>query len=596
MTAPSNGPGRSCDWPAATDDRSDSRGLVVTNRTGGAASSAGPARRWIGLALLTGLALGLRLYALDDRSLWGDEMNMVRFSTGERPMELAFGNAPLYVALLRAVSAMGTTDFAYRLPAALFGTAIVPVLFLFGRRVADWRVGAVASALAAISPLLIEHSQSVHSYSAFCLLSLLGHHLFSRAWERDSKADWTCLVLTVGAGLYVHLYMVFVAANLVALSVVRGAWDGAAFGWGALRAAYRRRRRSLLTVAFAIGAIWSPWLVRWIGPLLWELGKRSLGMETEVAYLAQEPRPRIQWNLWWRALQELLTGDLRHTGLAVFGLLVAIVGAVALWRRRPPAGVGMVLWICLPLAPTAVFTYLSRIDYGTRRLIFVLPELLLLVAVGLLALAGVVVARLAGASRASRRGQELVALALAVGGAGAMSGPLLPAYYFERENPDYRRLASFLAGHVRPRDVVVAWKPERLGYYYDGPHEIFDVESLTMEAVERLYQTSRRFWYVRPRAVRLRARKGYPELEAWLEAEGIFRFPFGGGLDISFDRRADAITPRALRERARLLEGALQLKPDRWYLHQALARTYRGWQGKESEARYHAEKAAQLRP
>jgi 4-amino-4-deoxy-L-arabinose transferase-like glycosyltransferase len=548
-----------------------------------------------GLALLTGLALGLRLYALDDKSLWGDEMNMVRFSTGERPMELSFGNAPLYVALLRAVSVIGTTDFAYRLPAALFGTAIVPVLFLLGRRVADWRVGAVASLLAALSPTLIEHAQSVHSYSAFCLLSLLGHHLFARAWERDSKVDWTCLVLTVGAGLYVHLYMVFVVANLVALSAVWAARDGAGFRWGALRAGYRRRRRSLLTVVLAIGVIWSPWLARWIGPLLWDLGRRSLGLEPRVDYLAQDPRLRVGWRLGWRALQDLLTGDLQHTGFAVAGLALAIVGAVALWRWRPQHGVGLVAWIVLPLGPTALFTYLSRIDYGTRRLIFLLPELLLLVAVGLLALAGALVAAVAPGLRVSRRGRQLGALLLAAGAAAAASGPLLSAY-FERENADYRRLAVFLEGQVRHHDAVVVWKPERFGYYYDGSHEILDVESLTMEEVKTLHATSRRFWYVRPRAVRMREKASFPELEAWLEAEGIFTFSFGGGLDVSFDRRADAITPRGLRERVRLLEDALQLKPDRWYLHQALARTYRGWQGKESEARYHAERAAQLRP
>lgn len=568
---------------------------MVTSPTAGSAPSAGRAGTWIGLGLLTGLALALRLYALDDKSLWGDEMNMVRFATGERPMELSYGNAPLYVALLRAVSALGTTDFAYRLPAALFGTAIVPVVFLLGRRLADWRVGAVASVLAALSPMLIEHAQSVHSYSAFCLLSLLGHHLFARAWERDATADWAWLAVTVGVGLYVHLYMVFVAANLVALSAVRAAWDGAGFRWGALRAGYRRRRRSLLAVVFAIGAIWSPWLARWIGPLLWDLGRRTVGLAPRVDYLAQEPRLRVGWRLGWRALQDLLTGDLRHAGFAVAGLALAIVGAVALWRRRPQHGAGTVAWIVLPLGPTALFTYLSRIDYGSRRLIFLLPELLLLVGAGLLALAGAVVAAVAPALRASRRRRQLAALLLAAGAGAAASGPLLSAY-FARENADYRRLAAFLAGQVRRRDTVVAWKPEHLGYYGAGPHEILDVDALSMEEVKRLHATSRRFWYVRPRAVRIRDRGGYPELEAWLAAEGALRFSFGGGLEVSFDRRTDALTPRARRERVRLLEDALRLKPDRWYLHQALARTYHGWRGKEEAARYHGEEAARLRP
>lgn len=563
---------------------------MVTNPTAGPAQSAGRAGTWVGLGLLTGLALALRLCAVDDKSLWGDEMNMVRFATGERPMELSFGNAPLYVALLRAVGTLGTTDFAYRLPAVVFGTAIVPVVFLLGRRLAGWRVGAVAGVLTTLSPFLVEHSQSVHCYTAFCLLSALGHLLFVRAWEGDETADWTWLALTVGVGLYVHLYMVFVAANLVALAAVLAAWDGTAFGWGALRAALRRRRRRLATVALAIAASWSPWLVRWVAPLLWDLGRRSLGLATKVDYLAQEPRRHLAWSLWSKAPRELLTGDLRHTGLAAAGLLLALAGAVALWRRRPEHAVGTLSWVLLPLAPTALFTHLSRIDFGTRRLVFVLPELLLLVAAGLLALTG----GLAGGLRAASRRRRLVALALAALAAAAASAPPLAAYY-ARENADYRRLAAFLAGQVRRRDAVVAWKPELLGYYWAGPHEILDVEALTLEKVERLQGTSRRFWYVRPRAVRVRTEGGRAELERWLEAEGALRFAFGGGLEVSFDRRGDAATPRALRERVRLLEDALRLKPDRWYLHQALARTYRGWEGKEAAARHHAEEAARLR-
>ncbi len=545
---------------------------------------------WIGLGLLAGLALVARLHGLDDKSLWGDEMNMVRFASGERPAALSFGNAPLYVALLRAVSRLATTDFAYRLPAALFGAAIVPAVFLLGRRVADWRVGAVAGVLAALSPFLVEHSQSVHSYSAFCLFSVLAHHLLARAWDGDSKADWACLVLTVGVGLYVHLYMVFVAVNLVALVGVQAARDGEEFGWRTLRAALRRRRRSLLMVTLAIAAIWSPWVVRWIGPLLWDLVRRSLDLVPTVDYFAQEPRLQLGWGFWSTAARALLTGDVRNTGPAVGGLLVAAVGVVAVWRRRPEQAAGIVAWVVLPLVPTAAFSYLTRIDYGTRRLIFLLPELLLLVAAGFVALADA----LGSGMRASRR-RQLVALALAVVAAVVATGRPLAAY-FERENADYRRLAAFLAAQVRRGDTLMAWNPDLLGYYWNGSHEILDVEPLTLEQLERLAATSRRLWYVRPRAVRVSRSGGPAQLETWLAADRAFTFPFGGGLEVSYGRPGRKLALRERRERVRLLEDALRLKPDRWYLHGALARAYRGLPGQDSLARYYAEEAARLRP
>jgi hypothetical protein len=66
---------------------------------------------------------------------------------------------------------LGASEFWLRLPAVIFGTATVPIIFKIGERLAGWRTGLIAGLLAAMSPFNIYHSQQVRFYSLFILSS-----------------------------------------------------------------------------------------------------------------------------------------------------------------------------------------------------------------------------------------------------------------------------------------------------------------------------------------------------------------------------------------------------------------------------------------
>lgn len=82
---------------------------------------------------ITVVAAVLLLSDLGGKCLWGDEMNMVWFATGVRDLQLTSGNAIGYLPLLRLIASVAPTDFALRLPAALFGIATVPLSTLLAR-------------------------------------------------------------------------------------------------------------------------------------------------------------------------------------------------------------------------------------------------------------------------------------------------------------------------------------------------------------------------------------------------------------------------------------------------------------------------------
>jgi hypothetical protein len=125
------------------------------------------ARRQAILLSVVVLAAVLRVYAIALYPLAGDEYGSLAESR-------AFGlnwNSILYSGLLHFWIRLGSSELWLRLPAAIFGTATVAILFRIGEKLGGWRTGIVAGLLAATSPFSIYHSQEVRFYSLFIFAS-----------------------------------------------------------------------------------------------------------------------------------------------------------------------------------------------------------------------------------------------------------------------------------------------------------------------------------------------------------------------------------------------------------------------------------------
>ncbi len=176
---------------------------------------------WPPLAL-TLLALAARLHNLTYHSLWFDEAMSVHWARSSVPriLEVSMNLVedrlpPLYYLVLhywRLVA--GDGEVAVRLPSALLGALLIPVIYrlcadLFG----DRRVALLAAALAAFNPFLVWYSQEARMYAQAALLGTLGTWLFLRATQaRDTirpSLYWLGYGLCALAGLYTHLYTGF---------------------------------------------------------------------------------------------------------------------------------------------------------------------------------------------------------------------------------------------------------------------------------------------------------------------------------------------------------------------------------------------------
>jgi uncharacterized membrane protein len=357
-----------------------------------------PARVFPLLAvLLTVVALILRLYDIDDESLWYDEGYTLLFSRLGLARVILVGGAhehpPLFYLLVHGVLALQASYLVPRVIAALAGAASVLALYALGSRLFDRVTGLLAAALLAVSPLHLWYSQDGRAYELAGLFVLLSYLcLFNAISVGDARGlaepargsrgsalwnpsgrRWIPYVLVTALALYTDYTVVFA---LLAQSLVL------------FRARHEGLVRSLLAAWSAIAIAYLPWVAvlladatrvaqgYWVPHASWnDVVSTTLelfGLETScpsgttcvphAVPVLQAPAPR-----------SLLT--------IAAALAVVAVAWYALSRRRLILSV-VTLWLAAPFV-LLLATEVARPLFLTRYLVAASFPLYLLVGLGL---------------------------------------------------------------------------------------------------------------------------------------------------------------------------------------------------------------------
>lgn len=517
---------------------------------------------------LTALILGL--YRLGDKSLWGDEMNVIWFMTGERDVALSSGNGLIYLPVLQLMWWLGGTDSLFRLPAVAFGVACVPLTYGVARAMSfDRRSASLAALLAAVAPMLVAHMQQVHVYTLFCATSLLA--LLFYLWGRTGRhlLWWPAAAVVIAVGLHVHLFTVFVALNLVIIHLVLELRRGQSVL--PLRIPTRRTATIVSVTILVCGAIVLPLLTNWIIPLGWDVVAKVFGATPDADYFKNPPQFHIDGALFARLVHQLVIWKTPYTWLVVaYGALV-VLGLVAMFGRTRKAAVIAAVWLLVPPIPAAVFSFYSNIDFGSRRLIFMYPMLAICAARGVTAIAFWV------SHRFPPRARFVAEEAMTWLSAAVMTVVIVQTglryYYSVSEYPDVKRSAILLEDRARTSDIIVAWRPERYRYYYRGSVGILDVASVEIERLQSLAAEGRRIWYLRNGNID--RWELYEPVASWVEGCSGWTCSMGGGLRLTFVPATGQDQQESLKDIAEVLEGAVAIKNDRYYLHLELAEVYR---------------------
>ena len=175
--------------------------------------------------IITWIAYALRLINIDAFSFWTDEaLTPLRSSY---PLAQIFRNdiiiegvvtkdthPPFYYLIIHFTrSLFGETDFAYRYPSVLAGVLLLPIMYQFGRRLHNFKLGLLVLLLVTINPLQIWYADEARMYTVYVLLIASASYILWRALSGAPLLRYLFLyLLLAGLAFYTHYTAVFLIA------------------------------------------------------------------------------------------------------------------------------------------------------------------------------------------------------------------------------------------------------------------------------------------------------------------------------------------------------------------------------------------------
>ena len=323
------------------------------------------------LAVITGVAAALRFHSLATKSFWFDEGVSVAIARLDwynfaRILWRREANMSLYYLLLHFWLHFGGSEFFVRTLSVLFAVAPIPVIYLFGRRLFDSRIGLIAAALLAVNAYHVQYSQDARSYSLMVLLCLLSSLYFLRCLDDPSRRNRISYIVSSTLAVYAQFFsLLLVIAHWTSLKMLdRGQVP-------------RQTRNDWRWIALSTSPILAFVATTGTGPLRWV------------------QRPGLK-DLWVFALH--LTGN-GGPWLLVACVAPCLAALLPVWRtrrlRRVPWDAWrlrfLLCWLVFPIALTLALSLVKPL-FVPRYFIFCLPALLLLVACGIARLRPVLMA------------------------------------------------------------------------------------------------------------------------------------------------------------------------------------------------------------
>jgi uncharacterized membrane protein len=319
------------------------------------------------IVLILILATVLRLINLN-QSFWLDEA--ISALTAQKPFPYQWVgitkdvHPPLYYLLLHFLMQLGkSSEWFLRLPSVFFGILTILMVYKLVIDLFDKKTAILTSLLLATSQFHIYYSQELRMYSLFCLLATLSFWVFF-------KKEWVYLAVIDILGLYTH-YMF----SLLFLPQI--IW---------LTYKYRDDKKTWLRWLISFGAailISLPWWPNFIKQLM---SNRNL-------IIALPGWKTLSAVPFWKLLPQLILkftlGRIdfynKYFYFVIFIVLVILYGFIFLsLKNKLNEKIKLILiWLFRPVIGALLISYYIPIA-DTWRFLFLLPQFLILLSLGLL--------------------------------------------------------------------------------------------------------------------------------------------------------------------------------------------------------------------
>lgn len=509
--------------------------------------------------LLLLVAFALRVFRLEVQSFWYDEVFSIDNASHGLGAVFTLSavdiHPPLHSLLLYFwMPLVGNGEFSLRFLSVFFGLLAIALLYQLGRLLFGPRGAALSLLAAAVAPFLVYYSQETRPYALALFFTVLAAYAALR-WQRGREdrrfpasairengesparagegSEWgaarpwlVCYMVASIAATYTHYYawLIVLFLNLFVLFSLRAN----------LRELGRRAWPWLLAQLLVVLA-YAPWvgvLVRKYQTYGAAAAHTSLG---DVLY-----QTLVSFGLgYWAGQAGVVPGQkdifpdhwivlslaLLLLAVATLGLLNGLrhPGRRESLRHRTFLG----FYVLVPLVAVLAFSWVGKLDFEPRYLLFAAPAYYLLMGRGMASLF------------TSNRALGCLAIVLVL---GATALPLRN-YYFDPVywRDDVRGLARYVQDHAGEDDAVILntyYFRTGFLYYYKGKAPVVDLPasmpadwSKDLPALEELARSHPRVWLVLWQDYYTDPQH---QVQGWLEKQGlrIQHQTFGGFLNV----------------------------------------------------------------
>jgi uncharacterized membrane protein len=336
-------------------------------------------------------------------------------------------NPPLFFVIEHFMLMIGNNEIALRFMPALFGIAVIPVMYLVGKEFMDEYAGLIVAAAFTFSPFLLFYSQEARAYSLLLLLCALMMLFFLRAMKTNALIDWLPFALTGAVAIWTHFYAIVFIAALVSFAAVK----------------YRDEIKPL----FLGMAIWFAFCL----PIFYALFD-LFRMRTATA-----PTYGIQG-------YEIILSTVRQISgfadiLAIIMMIFLIAGVAWALINEYEKG-ALIVWMIMISFGTSLFLSL-RIPMLERYMIFLTIPFYLGIAIAYRPLLDFI----------GRKEKPAYAVLWFIAFFGLLAAPYYLTYYQYQTKEDWRGIAGDITNMTYAGDTVVAvpnYIILPLGYYYNA--------------------------------------------------------------------------------------------------------------------------------
>ncbi len=320
------------------------------------------------LLVIVLLATFLRLYKLDFKSLWLDELYSVIPTNPANSIDFIINycksdQPPLYFILLHYWFKLFTyTSFSARLFSAFIGILGVIAMYFLGKEIKNKQVGLMASFLVCINYFAIYYSQEARFYGLLFLLTVVSFTFFIRSLKYKTFGSYTGYFFSTSALLYTQYFgiLIFLIQGVIFLVFVFQ---------------FKEKVRFILTGIF-LAVLVSVSFLPWVPIILYDL--------TISSYWIGKPEPHfilVFYYLYWG--KDAVTSIV--LALVVFPY---VQHWYTLWKQKKFKnfemfiGILLALWIFLSYAVPYFKSIFSTPVLIPRYTVITLPAIFLVMALG----------------------------------------------------------------------------------------------------------------------------------------------------------------------------------------------------------------------